>query len=372
MIQRVRILNFKCFGDCSIEFGELTLLTGLNGMGKSSVLQSLLLLRQSHHQGLLSTSGLALNGDLVRLGTGKDVLFEGAGKEELILFKLSMTNGVSAEWSFDYSADADVLRLSSRPVPKIFGSNLFNDKFHYLQAERIGPRASFEMSGFSVRQHKQYGSRGQYVAHYLSSFGNEEIPNRKLSHVDARSLQLIHQVEAWMGEIAPGTRLHFVEHPGMDLIKLNFSFVTDKYESNSYRPTNVGFGITYTLPLLVAILSAEPGELLLLENPEAHLHPRGQACLGRLMAMAASSGVQIIAETHSDHVLNGIRVAIHEKRVEANKVRIHFFERSSRSGVPESVVVSPNIDSDGRIDEWPKGFFDEWDAALDKLLSPPE
>ncbi len=251
-------------------------------------------------------------------------------------------------------------------------SNLFNDQFHYLQAERIGPRASFEMSGFSVLQHKQYGSRGQYVAHYLSAFGNQEIPNSELCHALSRSAQLIHQVEAWMGEIAPGTRLHFVEHPAMDLINLNYSFVTEKYESNSYRPTNVGFGITFTLPLLVAILSASPGDLLLLENPEAHLHPRGQACLGRLMAKAARSGVQIVVETHSDHVLNGARVAIHEREAVADQVRIHFFERPSRSGVPESVVVSPNIDGAGRIDQWPQGFFDEWDAALEKLLAPPE
>ena len=112
--------------------------------------------------------------------------------------------------------------------------------------------------------------------------------------------------------------------------------------------------------------------VLLLENPEAHLHPRGQACLGRLMAKAASSGVQIVVETHSDHVLNGVRVAIHEREAAPEQVRIHFFERPPRSGVPESVVISPNIDSDGRIDKWPQGFFDEWDTALDKLLAPPQ
>ena len=84
MIHSLRLQNFKPFEDQTINFKPLTLLSGLNGMGKSSVLQSLLLLRQSYQQRLLQRKYLALNGNLVNIGTAKDALFEGAKKEEII------------------------------------------------------------------------------------------------------------------------------------------------------------------------------------------------------------------------------------------------------------------------------------------------
>lgn len=83
MIRSIRLQNYKCFEDQLLEFNALTLLSGLNGTGKSSVVQSLLLLRQSFQQNLLRITGLALNGDLIHIGTAKDALFEGA-KEDVI------------------------------------------------------------------------------------------------------------------------------------------------------------------------------------------------------------------------------------------------------------------------------------------------
>jgi predicted ATPase len=88
VISQLRLQNFKRFEDQSLEIGNLTLLSGLNGMGKSSVLQSLLLLRQSYQQRLLESIGLALNGDLVHIGTARDALFEDA-KEDRIGFVLA-------------------------------------------------------------------------------------------------------------------------------------------------------------------------------------------------------------------------------------------------------------------------------------------
>lgn len=118
-----------------------------------------------------------------------------------------------------------------------------------------------------------------------------------------------------MHTISPGIRLHVAEHAlrdGMDLVSLRYSFIQDQQVSNAYRSTNVGFGLTYSLPIFVAVLSSRPGSLILLENPEAHLHPKGQSRLGEFLAIAASQGIQIVAETHSDHVLNGVRVAVHQ------------------------------------------------------------
>jgi predicted ATPase len=373
VISELYLHNYKCFEDQRLDLGALTLLSGLNGMGKSSVMQAFLLLRQSYQQGLLQETGLALNGDLVRLGTARDVLFENAAADELGL-SLVLDSGERGKWLFAYNTEADVLRLEDGVAAdhSVYANGLFTDDFHYLQAERLGPRTSFGTSDYLVRQHRQIGASGEYAPYFLALFGSKDIPNQKLRHPGAAAGDLKNQVEAWIGEVSPGTRLNLTAVPDMDLMGLRFSFVTGGEESRPYRATNVGFGLTYTLPILVATLAAEPGSLLLIENPEAHLHPRGQALMGELLALAAAGGVQVVIETHSDHVLNGIRLAVHGGRIAPEAVRLHYFERRDMGGFAGHVVTSPRIDRDGRIDDWPDGFFDQWDKSLEGLLEPRE
>lgn len=375
MIRSLYLHNFKCFADQHLPFGALTLLSGLNGMGKSSVMQSLLLLRQSYQQGLLAETGLALNGDLVRLGTAQDVFYENANDDHLTL-GLNLANGIEQRWRFDYTAADDVIKLTADSVTatdaSIYQTHLFTDEFHYLQAERLGPRTSFGTSDYLVREHRQLGPSGEYAPYYLSVFGARDIPNAALHHPAAAAPSLLIEAEAWMGEVSPGTRLKITAVPDMDLMGLRFAFAMGSNESRPYRATNVGFGLTYTLPIIVATLAAVPGSLLLIENPEAHLHPKGQALMGDLLARAASGGVQVVLETHSDHVLNGIRLAVHGGRIAPDAVQLHYFERRERAGFAHHFVSSPHIDRDGRIDDWPDGFFDEWDKSLEALLEPRE
>jgi len=377
VISQLSLQNFKRFEDISLEIGALTILSGLNGMGKSSILESLLLLRQSYQQKLLPSIGLSLNGDLVNIGTATDALFEDAQEYE-IRFTLTFNNDKSVNWKFGYDPQADILALISHDVPdETYDTCLFGDDFQYLQAERLGPRTSFDISDFAVRQHRQLGAKGEYTAYFLSIFRDDEIPISTLSHPQSDSLNkplnLLSQVEAWLGEISPGTRIHILDSPTMSLVNLQYSFnLSREFWSKEFRATNVGFGITYTLPILTAVLSAKPGALLLLENPEAHLHPKGQACMGKLLAKAAANGVQIIIETHSDHVLNGIRLAVHGGELNPDIVRLHYFQRREFEGRISSEVVSPRINRKGRIDQWPDGFFDEWDNSLEALLNPIE
>ncbi len=376
MIESLRVRNFKCFADVTIPIGPLTLLTGLNGAGKSSAIQAMLVLRQSSEQGLLEQGRLALNGDLVQIGTAADALY-GYAEEEQIGFEL-VTDGVSSSWAFDYDKRADVLKgaipAPSRPVKQSDGgkkgTGLFGDAFQYLCAERVGPRTSFATSDFQVRERRQLGMRGELTAHFLATFGKERLAKGPLLRREAVSSDLLAQVETWLGFISPGTRIQVTAHRAMDAVQLGYQFVSGRDVTDVYRPTNVGFGLTYTLPILVAILSAKPGALVIIENPEAHLHPRGQARMGELLALAAAAGVQVILETHSDHVLNGVRVAVHDGKLAPERVRIHFFERTDQTDRAIHEITSPQMDRDGRIDRWPAGFFDEWDAALDQLLTP--
>ena len=165
--------------------------------------------------------------------------------------------------------------------------------------------------------------------------------------------------------VSPGTRLHTTPHPGVDAVQLSYSFQRTTGSTNQYRPTNVGFGLTYTLPVLVALLSSRQGGLVIIENPEAHLHPKGQVALGELLARVANAGVQVIVETHSDHVLNGIRVAVAKGLTLPQDVQIHFFTRTRDS---RHDVVTPVLDTSGRLDYWPEDFFDQWNKSLEALL----
>jgi predicted ATPase len=377
MITSLHLLNFKAFANQLLEFKKLTLLSGLNSTGKSSVMQSFLLLRQSYQQGLLPEKGLALNGDFAHIGTAQDALFEGA-KEDLIGFDILWENNSKGVWRFKYDKEVDVLKIDSEPVSsEVYKTNLFGNNFHYLQAERIGPRPFNEMSDYQVRELGQLGIKGEYAAHFLAINGRKVIPNSSLSHSkvklktqrdlsSAKSMDLIDQVEAWMGEVSPGTRLKIDAKSDVDLMSFQYSYS----DSNPYRATNVGFGISYTLPIIVAALASTPGTIILIENPEAHLHPKGQVKIGQLLALAASGGVQVVIETHSDHVLNGIRLAVHGGKINPNDVQLHYFQRQNKEGQAVTDVVSPKIDRNGRIDRWPDGFFDEWDNSLEILLEP--
>ena len=383
MIESIHLKNFKCFESQPIEFTELTILTGINGAGKSSILQALLLLRQSARDFPAATMRrLALNGELVNLGTAKDVLFERALKDE-ITFEAKFSESASIDWTFTYrDPGATVMVPNREPYDttssgerlNYYREGLFSRAFHYLQAERTGPRTYFRVPDYASSRRGQIGTQGQYAVHYLSVYGATQLRNTTLAHPRASSMLLKDQVEAWMDEISPGTRIHITPHSDIDLVSLRYSFAAPRYASSPYRSTNVGFGITYTLPVILCLLASLPSRampLVLLENPEAHLHPRGQSKMGELIAKVADSGTQVIVETHSDHILNGIRLAVKRAQIAPQKVTINFLQRSPDESLA-CRISNPQIDKDGRIDKWPPDFFDEWDKSLENLLETPE
>ena len=144
-----------------------------------------------------------------------------------------------------------------------------------------------------------------------------------------------------------------------------------------FKPQNVGLGISYVLPVLVTILTAMPGAIIIIENPEAHIHPHGQAKLGELIARAAAYGVQVFVETHSDHVINGVRVAVRDGILKPEDVNIAFFERKEQlkeNPVDDSdmeifsEVRNIQVDANGSLSEYPEDFMDEWNNQLMELM----
>ena len=394
MLQRVKLKNFKCFERLELGCAPLTLLCGLNGMGKSSVLQALLVLRQSAVSGELDQGRLVLSGDLADLGTGQDVLFEGA-ETDFVEFELadSVASG-PCRLGFYYSMDADRLsfdggslglgetvsedgtyHLSPDPVdwesaelepPEWRRIPPFGGDLVYLNAERLGPRKFYDRSEILAR-HGDLGTRGEYAWNYLYARQSEAVESTDPRCPErAAGRRLLDVVVHWLQEVTPGAHVQLDAIQEADAVIAGFSFDRPgDVASRRYRATNVGFGLSYTLPVLTALLAA-PGTLCLVENPEAHLHPRGQTKLAELAVRAALAGVQVITETHSDHFIDGVRIAVRDDLIRPEDVAIHYFEREGG----KTVVTSPQVDSDGRLSSWPAGFFDQHEENLARLLAP--
>jgi len=311
----------------------------------------------------------------VNVGTYQDALFENAPSDESI--SIDLTTPSDKEFgSFDYE---DAFNFSTQHVEArtceavIVRSksdlSIFNNRFRFLMAERIGPRVSHLISESGIAE-DGIGNAGEYTAEFLNLFGDHLIRVPECRHPKAVSNTIRHNVEAWMSEFSPNFRLMTERNSGQDTVRLSFQYETARGLSNSYRPTNVGFGVSYTLPVVTAILSAEPNDLILLEAPEAHLHPRGQSKIGELISLAAEAGVQIIVETHSDHVLNGVRVAIHQRKLSNQKTAVYYFQWNPKREDGATTVQQIPIDEMGRIAHWPEGFFDELENSLEILLGP--
>jgi predicted ATPase len=243
-------------------------------------------------------------------------------------------------------------------------------KIKYLRAERLGPRVVQEKDDYMVRMLKDIGISGEYVNSYLEYYGSDSVTFEYRYHPDSESDNLIHQVSLWLREICPNISFTTNELHGTDFVGLQYQFSTKMGYSQEFRATNVGFGISYILPVIVLCLAAEPGDILIIDTPEAHLHPKGQAKMGELLAKTSADGVQIIVETHSDHIINGIRKQVVKKQLQPEDATFYYFQLDSGKDVytPKTIVHKPAINSEGMFDSWPDGFFDEWSISLSQLI----
>lgn len=368
MIRKIELKKFKCFELLKLPLAELTLLAGSNASGKSSLLQALVVLHQTIRENEWSTR-LILNGGILNLGTVQDVINKIHGRNK---FELALENDKSTyRWSFigertemsmkvnflskdDGSPGEPLNRLlpvTQGATPEI-SSTL--ESLTYITAERIGPRDFYPLEDRSTIQ--TVGPRGEHAISCLFRLAEKPVPGHMC--IDTAPPTLMRQVEAWMQRFFPGCGIDVAPIARMNAVSLG---IRTSAETDYHRPINVGFGLTQVLPILVSVLSANSNDLILIENPEVHLHPAGQALMGGFLAMAASAGPQIIIETHSDHVLNGIRRAVRKQVLTKSQVALHFF----RPLLPDlDQVVSPQLDAAGNLDIWPEGFFDQFDKDM--------
>jgi predicted ATPase len=365
LIRELHIENFKCFKKAQISLSNITIISGGNGVGKSSIIQSLLLLRQSADQlrvidGLtdVAESGsvefrirlnsayeLALGNSLVvtnseiesaeiRIGILSDEILEGR-----VLYETFVADTVnpSVNLTCKHTAENTLAMLMRNE-----GSPLFAREFHYLVAERNGPR---ELSGVSDKGFLSTGLAGEFTADAMDKAERE----RNSIHV---GLQLVPdsslfkvQLEAWMRLLVPGVRLATTRY--VDINRVRMSVERVGVSTPSMSPTNTGFGISYVLPIVVSGLLAAPGTMLIVENPEAHLHPSAQSAIGTFLACVASTGVQVFVETHSENVINGVRLAVVNGHTSPDMVKMLFL--NSQDGDTQPAVTDISIDGLGRV-----------------------
>ena len=386
MLTRLYMENLKCFSELALPLAPLTLLTGFNAAGKSTAFQPLLLLGQAMRSGG-PVRRVPLNGPLARLGTPGETFNEHSGKKDLI-FGIE-TGEASAAWTlradgagetylsitetaFDpnpkrsvlFDADEEKLLSPSSSVPEELEALLEAVRSTvFISAVRSGTSDAFPSPVSSDLVHGDVGVEGQFAPWWFERYLDEEVDHTR-QHPGEESLAFRHQLNAWASDIFPGVDVNAEKVAKTLLVRLEMrTYFTEAYR----RPANIGYGLTYAFPLLVALLVAKEGQVIVVDSPEAHLHPEGQSAMGSILASFAAAGVQILVETHSDHILNGIRLAVAQQKADPNMVAIHFFNRPPRERDDPAHVISPLLDLKGTLSEWPVGFFDQTERDLAKL-----
>ena len=357
MIEFIELEGFKRFAKKRFAMAPLTVLAGLNGSGKTSLIHALLLLREAACA--RNETAVQLNGPYgLELGTVEDVLNWNCSNLSLSVGDSRSTLTYCFDWP---SEDAMHMRLIDAPVYDCVAFSSTAGAFTYLSAERLGPRSSHKASSLPIGQ-MEVGVWGENCAQILEARGNRPVDPNRLRPESQNPSFLKYEVERWLSEIARPVEIDAERYPGSTVYALKFRSPGDGW----VRATNMGFGVSYALPIVVGGLTARTDGLFVVENPEAHLHPQGQSRMGGFLAWLASKGVQVVVETHSDHVINGIRRAIGEYRyLEPSKAIVHFFETDK-----EPLVQQLQFNERGSVSHWPKGFFDQYQidvAALGQI-----
>ena len=356
MIRYLHIENIKSVRNLSMAFGGMNLLVGMNGTGKSTVIQTLLMLRQSYFREK-DLGHLLLSGGLTAQGTPDDILPVRTENDRIAIHLIEENSDFDLCYACSPGNRDDVRmnRINGKGGKENYDCSLFHAGFAYLSADRKGyPEMNNAVDTLVDSTVNRIGDRGEYTCSILAGCGSNPVKNRKITAGNTAGDSLINQVNYWMGRIMKGIRVHAEK-------ELSFSFEN----GSQSRIGNVGAGISSALPAVTALLTAEPGSIVIIENPESNLHPRGQAVLAELMARVCESGVQIICESHSDHIINGIRVAVRKGILEADKTAVDCFTVNEAG---ETVVEEILMDRNGSLSSFPEGLLDEWGLLLEELI----
>ena len=402
-ITKIAVKGFKSIAEeCEIDIRPLTILAGANSSGKSSIMQPLLMLKQTleapYDPGPLLIDGpnvqfteaaqflstfsnkKGIDSFQVRIETHKSNVFNAVrttfrkGKNGIEIAEMTKENSGP-----DQTLSAKSLTLYPEMLPeKIkslgnqdpafknfdivkrsrcflylgssqYSSNLYEVTYGFgayifstihLPGLRGNPERAYKLSSTGP----QYPGTFQYYAASIIHEWQEKKDERLKMIADALyTLGLTGQV---------GTKK--IGDVGIELQVGRF-LNDNKLEADLVSIADVGFGVSQVLPAIVALIVARPGQLVYLEQPELHLHPRAQVALARVLADAAKRGVRVVAETHSSLLLLGVQTLVAEGDLPPELVKLHWFSRN-KDGVTD--VSSAHVDEVGAYGEWPEDFAD--------------
>ncbi len=341
MFKKLDINYFKCFEKLSLDWKKLNIISGENSTGKSTVIQAILLLAQAQEY----TSGNVLNGKYEQMGQIIDI--KNIYKRGRININAEYDNGNEKQFVLEYDDINEKWKISIPDKMDII----------YLSAERIGVQNEYHIN---TQELYRIGVRGEYAFDFLSKNKHENLREEKFAIREA-GLNLGNQVDYWLNYIA-GYTVQAEAIDGTTIVKVAYR---EKDSVKDLRPCHVGTGVSYLAGVIIAALSCTRDSLFIVENPEIHLHPGAQSRFVEFFAFLASKGLQVIMETHSDHIINGVRKAIKRNNISSQETAIYFMKKNEEN---ISEAVSMRISEKGVIINQEKGFFDQFDNDLDVLL----
>ncbi len=356
MIDSITIKNFKCIDNETLNFSPLTILTGANSSGKSTVIQGLLLgLKYLQYQSQ-DMSRIAQYRNLIdNFMSYDDIYNRRVGRKNVSIdVKFKMPDPLGLKYSrFDYDNNSDPT-ISGDSIDKNNTNTLLllGNSFYYVSANRQGP-ASIEQVGFERLFKPDLSNMYSVFEQNKSEPIHESISNER-----AHSPMLKHQVSYWLSQI-----LNMNNGIDAKVERIDSNFVRLEYEFEdigSVSPFNTGTGTSFLVRLIILCLRAKPTDTIVIENPEIHLHPYSQSKLGEFFAYLAQRGIQIVIETHCEHLIHRVRYEIYKQRLNHEFATIHY--KSSATTAFETIHINQGghfTDPDGVERGFPSGFFDK-------------
>ncbi len=414
-ISKIAVRGFKSISDeQQIELRPLTLLAGANSSGKSSIMQPVLLLKQTL-EAPSDPGSLLLDGPNVRFTSAEQLLsrIPGRGKAFEFGVKIGLSSGQGLEVVFgraegvgfelvatkssygaenlritpDMSHD-EILKVVAESVKQFATDHVMKGRRWSVHRERcffslllsaeegrflstptvsLADRhisclqALIHLPGLRGNPQRTYPKRATgplfpgtfepYVASVISQWQSKGDPRLSRLGAALEDLGLTWKVEAQrVDDTQVELRVGRLPHGGAggnhDLVSI----------------ADVGFGVSQSLPVLVALIVAEPGQVVYLEQPEMHMHPRAQRRLAHVLADAANRGVIVVAETHSALLLREVQTLVATGKLSTDKVKLHWFQRQEDG---RTVVTPADLDENGAYGDWPEDF-DEVELNAEK------
>lgn len=364
-IREIFVKGFKSLAKpVAIKIRPLTILAGANSSGKSSAMQPLLLLKQTL-EASYDPGPLLLDGPHVRFTSAEQLLSRVAGQRTEREFEVGIALDHRSDHlklvfrqdqeGFELGASAESLRqqLSAltrdSDVPRSLRSVI------HVPGLRGNPARSYPTTAIGEFYP---GPFDPYAASVIASWQRSKDDRLEILSGNLRRLGL-----TW------GVRSRPLDATQVELLVGRLPKKGPKPTEDLVNIADVGFGVSQVLPVLVALLAAKPGQLVYLEQPEIHLHPRAQEGLASLLMEAADRGARVVLETHSSFLLLAIQSLVAEETLSPKNVGLYWFERN-KDGLTS--VHPGDLDRLGAYGDWPEDFGSVSLEAEHRYLSAVE